>query len=228
MPTGDKLAELTDEFRTVVLERSHIFDAIVPPLVFLIVNALLGLPAAIWGSLGLAVLLTVTRLVTGESLGYALGGLGATAVAILAIRVSDQAAGYFLPGLITGSLTILVCVVSVLVRRPLVALTSHVVRAWPLEWYRHLQVRPAYTEVTLAWAAYFTLRLALQGFLFFREVETTILGVINVILGWPATVLLLVVSYLYGTWRLQNLGGPSVEEFEKGADPPWEGQQRGF
>ena len=228
MPKGNKLAELTEEFQTVVLERSHIFDAIVPPLAFLIVNALLGLQAAIWGSLGLAVVLTLTRLVTGESLGYALGGLGATAVAILAVRLSDQAAGYFLPGLITGSLTVLACVASVIVRRPLVALTSHAVRMWPLEWYRHPQVRPAYTEVTLAWALYFTLRLALQWVLFSREVEATILGVINVILGWPATVLLLVVSYLYGTWRLRNLGGPSVEEFEKGADPPWEGQQQGF
>ena len=41
-------------------------------------------------------------------------------------------------------------------------------------------------------------------------------------------VLLLIVSYLYGTWRLRSLGGPSVEEFKSGAEPPWEGQQRGF
>jgi hypothetical protein len=38
----------------------------------------------------------------------------------------------------------------------------------------------------------------------------------------------LIASYLYGTWRLRNLGGPSVEEFKSGAEPPWEGQQRGF
>jgi hypothetical protein len=52
--------------------------------------------------------------------------------------------------------------------------------------------------------------------------------VLNILLGWPATILLLVVSYLYGTWRLQNLSGPSVEEFEQGAKPPWDGQRRGF
>ena len=44
----------------------------------------------------------------------------------------------------------------------------------------------------------------------------------------PATMILLIVSYLYGTWRLRNLGGPSVEEFKSGTEPPWEGQQRGF
>jgi len=39
---------------------------------------------------------------------------------------------------------------------------------------------------------------------------------------------LLVVSYLYGIWRLGNLEGPSVEEFKLGQEPPWEGQKRGF
>jgi len=39
---------------------------------------------------------------------------------------------------------------------------------------------------------------------------------------------LLVISYLYGTWRLRHLKGPSVEEFKAGAEPPWTGQRRGF
>lgn len=228
MARGDTLAELADEFRTVIVERGHIVDAIVPPLAFLILNAILGLEVAVWGALGIAVVFTAARLVRGERLGYALGGLAATGVAILAARLSDQAAGYFLPSLVTGSLTVLTCVVSVIVKWPLVAVTSHLVRQWPIDWYRHPKVRQAYEEVTLAWAFYFGLRLGLQSVLFLRNVETTILGVINVLLGWPATVLLLAISYLYGTWRLRNLGGPSVEELETGAAPPWESQQQGF
>jgi hypothetical protein len=70
-------------------------------------------------------------------------------------------------------------------------------------------------------------RLAFQWFLF-REVEAAFLGLLNVILGWPATIVLLVLSYLYGTWRLQHLRGPSVEELAEGSGPPWEGQWRGF
>jgi hypothetical protein len=81
--------------------------------------------------------------------------------------------------------------------------------------------------VTLAWAIFFALRLTIQ-WLLFREAETAVLGLLSIVMGWPATIVLLVVSYLYGTWRLQNLRGPSVEEFEKGEEPPWEGQQRGF
>jgi hypothetical protein len=48
------------------------------------------------------------------------------------------------------------------------------------------------------------------------------------ITGWPALLILLVLSYIYGIWRLQDLKGPSVEEFKSAASPPWQGQRRGF
>jgi hypothetical protein len=218
---------VAEEFRTVVVGRSNIIDAVVPPLVFLILNVFVRFELASWGSLAVAVALGGLRLIRGQPFGYALGGLGATVLAILGARLSNQAQGYFLPNLVNGGLTVLLCLGSVIVRRPLVALTSHLARGWPLKWYWHPKVRPAYSEVTLAWALFFALRLAIQWFLF-QEAEASILGLLSVIMGWPATILLLVLSYLYGTWRLQNLDGPSVEEIEEGSEPPWEGQQRGF
>jgi hypothetical protein len=69
--------------------------------------------------------------------------------------------------------------------------------------------------------------LGLQWSLF-QEQAAGFLGIIQVVTGWPATIALLVVSYLYGTWRLRYLKGPSVEEFKAGAEPPWTGQRRGF
>jgi hypothetical protein len=224
---GDKLQEVADEFRTVVAGRSNAIDAVLPPLTFLVLNALLGSTVATWGSLAAAGGLGALRLVRGQAVGYALGGLAATSFAIIAALLSNQAEGYFLPNLVSGGLTALICLISVIAGRPLVALTSHLARGWPLAWYWQPQVRPAYSEVTLVWAIFFALRLALQWFLF-REAEAAVFGVLSVILGWPATVVLLVISYLYGTWRLRNLGGPSIEEFKEGAEPPWEGQQRGF
>jgi hypothetical protein len=119
------------------------------------------------------------------------------------------------------------CLASVLAGRPLVAWTSYVARRWPLAWYWHPRVRPAYSEVTLMWVAFLTLRLLLQ-LLLFQEQSVGTLAVIQVVSGWPATIVLLVLSYLYGTWRLRHLRGPSVEEFKAGTEPPWEGQRRGF
>jgi UPF0716 family protein affecting phage T7 exclusion len=74
---------------------------------------------------------------------------------------------------------------------------------------------------------FFAIRLLLQASLF-QEQATGLLAVVNVVTGWPATLVLLIISYLYGTWRLRNLSGPSVQEFQTKAEPPWTGQRRGF
>ena len=224
---SDKIREVADEFRTVVAGRSNLLDSIVPPVLFLIINALWGFQYAMWGSLIVAGVITLIRLGRRQSLLYALGGIGGVLLAILLAQVLGRAEGYFLPGIITGGLTVLVCLVSILARRPLVAWTSYIARRWPRAWYWHPRVRPAYSEVTWFWTVFFGLRLVLEVVLF-REEAADLLAVAKVLTGWPATIVLLVVSYLYGTWRLRNLAGPSVEEFKQGAEPPWEGQRRGF
>ena len=222
-----KIHELWDELRTVLIGRNKILDSILPPLVFVIVNALVGLQPAVWSALAAAGLFTTYRLVRRQSLGYALGGLGAVLLAVLIALVLNRAEGFFLPNILTGGITMLVCVVSTAVGRPMVAWTSYVARRWPLAWYWHPRVRPAYSEVTLVWAVYFGLRLAFQ-LRVYQGQSVSVLAVFNLLSGWPATVILLIISYLYGTWRLRNLQGPSVEEFVKSAPPPWQGQRRGF
>ena len=222
-----KLREIAEEFRTVLRGRSNLVDSVVPPALFLLLYALMGFEAAMWGSLLVAAGFTALRLVGRQPLRHALGGLGGAVLAIVLVRLLGRAEGYFLPGIITGALTAAGCLVSVLANRPLVAWTSYLARRWPLAWYWHPRVCPAYNEVTLAWAAFFGLRLVLQ-LLLLQEQATGLLALISFLAGWPATIVLLVASYLYGTWRLRRLGGPGVEEFGAGAPPPWSGQQRGF
>jgi hypothetical protein len=219
--------ELGQEFRTVFAGRGKLADSVIPPLVFVIINALLGVDYAVWSALALAVAITVIRLSRKQPLAYALGGLGGVVVAVLIVKLLDRAEGYFLPAIITGALTVVLCAVSVIAGRPLVAWTSYIARRWPLGWYWHPRVRPAYTEVTIAWTVFFAVRLAVQ-LRFFQGAQAVALAVVNVITGWPATVVLLALSYVYGLWRLKHLQGPSVAEFEAGAEPPWTGQRRGF
>ena len=226
METG-KVRELIQEFRTVFSGRRNVADSIVPPFVFVLINALLGLQYAVVGSLAFALLIVLIRLTKRQPLRYAFGGIGGVLLAVLVAQLLGRAEGYFLPAIVTGGGTLVVCVVSVIVRRPLVAWTSHLARGWPLDWYWHPKVRPAYSEVTWLWVGIFAVRLSLQLALF-QGAAPELLAVVNVALGWPTTIVLLVVSYLYGTWRLRNLSGPSVEEFKQGAEPPWTGQQRGF
>jgi hypothetical protein len=158
---------------------------------------------------------------------YAVGGLGSVLFAVLISRLTGRAEGYFLPAIANGALVFVITLASVLLRRPLVAWTSYFARRWPLDWYWHPRVRPAYTEVTLAWTVVFGLRLWLQVSLF-RADDPERFAAFTVIGGWPTTLVLLVLSYLYGSWRLKMLNGPSVEEFKANASPPWQGQLRGF
>jgi hypothetical protein len=225
--TRGKSRELLDEFRTVFRGRGNLVDSIVPPLLFVLMNALLGFDVATWGSLAVALVITGIRLVKRQPLRYAFGGVGGVVVAVVVARLLGRAEGYFLPSVVSGAATVVGCLASVLAGRPLVAWTSYVARRWPLAWYWHPRVRPAYSEVTLMWVAFLTLRLLLQ-LLLFQEQSVGTLAVIQVVSGWPATIVLLVLSYLYGTWRLRHLRGPSVEEFKAGTEPPWEGQRRGF
>lgn len=220
-----KLRELVDEFRAVFRGRK-VLDSLLPPLLFLLLNAWLGLGWAAAGALLLAATFSLWRLAKRQPLGYALGGLGGVALAIAIALLLGRAEGYFLLGILGNGGTLLLALVSVLLRRPLVAWTSHLARRWPRDWYWHPRVRPAYSEVTLAWVLFFALRLALQLSLF--QGQATLLGLVQVLTGWPATIVLLVASYLYGTWRLRTLQGPSVDEFKAGAAPPWSGQRRGF
>jgi UPF0716 family protein affecting phage T7 exclusion len=81
--------------------------------------------------------------------------------------------------------------------------------------------------VTWLWAGFFLVRVILQLNLFQAQAVEQLAG-LNLLLGWPATLLLLVFSYLYGTWRLRQLKGPSVTDYQQNVAPPWQGQQRGF
>ena len=222
-----KLNELVNEFRAISSGRNNLLDAILPPLGFVALNALWGLRAALVGSLALGLGLAGLRLVRRQSLGYVAGGLAVTGISLLTALLSGRAEDYFLAQIASTALTIVGCLGSVLLGRPLVAFTSHLARGWPLRWYWQARVRPAYSEVTLAWAALFALKM-LSQYLIYRQGRTAALGLFNALTGWPATVLVLAGSYLYGLWRLKRLRGPSVAEFERGAPPPWEGQQRGF
>jgi len=221
-----KWRELLDEFQ-LVLGTGSLLDAILPPVIFLLTSGLLGFQAAMWISLGLAVLIAGLRLWRGQSLLYALAGIGSVGLAILIVWLLGRAEGYFLPNLVSGGMTFALALVSLLIRRPFVAWTSFIARRWPLEWYWHPRVRPAYSEVTIIWALFFAARLLWQLSLF-QERAADQLAFVNALLGWPALILLLVFSYLYGTWRLGNLSGPSVEEFKNQTPPPWQGQKRGF
>jgi hypothetical protein len=224
---SDKLKEILHELRTVVAGGRNLVDILVPPVLFFVLAKGLSFTYAVWGALTLAILTIGWRIARRQSMLSAVGGLLGVLLAIVLAQLLDREEGFFLPGIVTGIVTVLLAAASILAGRPMVAWTSHLARRWPRSWYWHPRVRPAYTEVTWLWTIYFLLRVIVQLNLF-QEQQVALLAGLSLVLGWPATLLLLIVSYLYGTWRLRQLKGPSVAEFVQNQDPPWQSQQRGF
>lgn len=219
--------DLNAEFRGLLSGNVSIADGILPPLVFVTVNVIWGVtPAAIAG-VGTAVAISVWRLARRQPLRFAVAGLAGTIIAALFAVRSGTATGYFLPGLISGAATTVGILISIAVRKPFVAWTSWITKGWPIEWYWHPQVKPAYLRTTWIWALFFGVRTTGQGWLYLFD-QPTALGLVRVATGWPAIIVLLVVTYSLGRKWLKQLEGPSVEEFESQSPPPWKGQRQGF
>ena len=219
--------ELLEEFKSVFSRSNALLDSALPPLLFLITNAIFGFQAAMISALVIGAGITGIHIARGQKIWYALGGIGAAGLAIGLRYLLNSTTAFFLPTLINGGLTTFVLFVSILVNRPAVAFTSALTRRWPQEWYWHPKVRPAYTEVTAIWVVFSGIKLAIQSHLYTRQ-QFIPLSYFNFFSGWPAMILLLVIGYVYGLKRLGGLNGPSVDEFKNGEPPPWKGQQKGF
>jgi hypothetical protein len=220
-----RLGEIGEELKTVL--SGGTLDALLPPILFAILNGIWGLEIAVIVALGLALILAAARLFRGEAWQYALGGVLMVALAAGLALLTRRAASFYIPAMVTTGLLVLLSLISLIAGKPLAAWASHLTRGWPLAWFWREDVKPAYREVTLAWMAFFTLQLVLQLRLYLRG-DAAALAWANILLGWPVTVVVLVLSYLYGVWRLRKLEGPGVDEFKDEKDPPWDGQTRGF
>ncbi len=217
--------QILEELKTVISGKT--FDAILPPLFFVLVNGVFGLDAAVIAAVGLALMLGTIRLIRRHNFLYALGGLLGVGLASGLAYLTQSAVGYFIPAIISSTLLLLLALGTIVIDKPLAAWASHLTRGWPLNWFWREDVKPAYREVTLFWAALIMIRLAIQIFLFYSG-DPTRLAWANLLLGWPVIVIVLVLSYIYGIWRLRRLEGPGVDEFLAGREPPWQGQTRGF
>jgi len=220
-----KGSEIIEELKTVLSSKT--IDAILPPLFFVIINRIVSLDAAAIAAISVAIIIGIIRLAKKQPWKYALGGLFLVSLASGLSYITKSAASYFIPAIISSSVLLILALGSLIIKKPLAAWASHLTRGWPLEWFWRKDVKPAYTEVTWFWTAFLFMRLFIQITLY-RLGESSNLTWANILLGWPFTISILIFSYIYGLWRLKNLGGPGVHEYKEDKDPPWEGQTRGF
>lgn len=217
--------EILSELKMVL--KANTLDALLPSLLFVFLQSPLGLNTSALVAVLSSLLLTGYRIIRKQKSFYALlGVLGVLFAAGYAV-FSGSAENYYLPRLFNGTLLVLVSFGSILFGRPLAALLSHLSRGWPMGWFLRKDVKPAYREVTFIWSVLLLMRLLVQWNLY-RGGDLSRLFFINFLMGTPATIVILVLSYVYGIIRLKKLAGPSVDEYLGNAPGPWKGQKKGF
>ncbi|MFC9790645.1 DUF3159 domain-containing protein [Rhodococcus sp. NPDC127528] len=164
-----------------------------PILVFVPVNSVFGLTAAIWAALGVAAVVLVWRLVVRGTIQPAISGfIGVGICAFIAHKTGD-AKGYFLFGIYTSLLYAGVFVVSILVRWPLVGVLWGFLNGHGNSWRRSRPALRAYDIATVAWALVFAARYLVQSQLYDTD-HTGWLAVSRIAMGWPLTALVLLAT----------------------------------
>lgn len=202
-------------------------DVLIPPIIYVLLNNFFTLKTAVFFAITVAVIFAIVRLLKKESILYALGGVLSVAFASSFALLSDNATNYFLPKIIGSGFLFILLLLSLLVKRPAAAIMSHLARGWSFEWFMREDIKPAYREVTIVWTLLAFMRMVIQIKLYQRG-NVTEIGWASILLGFPATLTVLILTLIYGIWRLKKLGGPGIHEFEAGKEPPWEGQKKGF
>jgi hypothetical protein len=171
-------------------------DSGLPVVVFVAVNALAGLTAAIWAALGAGAVLFVLRLARRETVQQAISGFFGVAVAAFIAARTGEAKGFFLLGIWASFLYAGVFLVSVLVRRPVVGVIwEYVDGTGGGAWRRDRALMRVYTWCTLVWVAVFLSRGLVQRYLY-DEDRTGWLAVARLAMGYPLTIGALAVSVL--------------------------------
>lgn len=219
--------DIREEIKSLFVGDRTLGDSFAPPLLFVLVNALwsLGIAAAI--AIGAGAAVALWRIRKGQQVVYAVAGIGAVGfAAFLALR-SGRAESYFLPGIVSALGYTVATLLSIIFKRPLVGWASWAYRRWPLEWYWRDDVRPAYSYVTWIWFGYFLVRGGVSWWLFVEE-QPELLAVFKSLTSWPVILPLLYFTYRTGVNRRDRLGGPNVDEYVAGTEPPYAGGQRRF
>ena len=185
-----------------------IAESVIPSLAFLIAyttskNLVLSLAV----SVGLAVVFTAIRLIARQSAGAAIGGLVAAAIASGLALWTGRAEDNFVWGFVTNGGYGLALLVSALIGWPIIGLAAGWLMNEGTAWRSDRRKRRTYVWLTIAWAALFAARLAVQLPLYFaanaagvgtdaQVALTSALGATKLIMGIPLFAPMVAVTWL--------------------------------
>lgn len=186
-------------------------DQALPPIGFVISNAIWGLDVAIRVAIGIVILEVLVRIVTRETLRHAFSGVFGVAIAAIIARKTGEAKNFFLPGIVINGVYAFAFLFSAAIRKPLVGIIMRFLLEKPKEWHDHPRVKRVMIEVTVGWGLVSVLRVVVQETL--RRLDATgWLAVSKIAMGWPLYLLALAVTMPYINRRTREVPVPEVSE----------------
>jgi hypothetical protein len=168
-------------------------ESSIPVVVFVLVNVVAPLNAALLSSAGLAVGIAVWRLSRRQPIRHAVNGLVGIGIgAVIAWRTGEEK-DFFLPGILYGMGYGAALLLSVALRLPLVGWIWSVLAAGGSSaWRRDPQLMRTFGWLTVLWGVVWIVKVGVQGWLWYLdETSATELGVARLLLGYPPYALLL-------------------------------------
>ena len=140
--------------------------------------------AAVITAVGLGVVFAFLRLLRGQTVQYALAGLGGLALSAYVVSKTGKAENFFLPGLLANAAYALGYFVSIVVRWPLLGVILAALKGGDMSWRKDPGEVRRYSLASWVWVALFSLRLAVQLPLYLAGAVTA-LGVARIAMGIP-------------------------------------------
>ena len=181
-----------------------IAESVLPGLVFLVAFTITrDLTIALVGSVAMAAIFLVARLIQRTPLTQALAGIAGVALSAFLAMKTGKAEKYYLVGFITNGAYILAMVVSIAVRWPVLGLLFGYARNEGVRWRDKPERLRAYRVATWIVVAVMAARLVVQLPLYLTE-QVDALGAMRLIMGVPL--------YAFGLWIAWLVSRPVTED----------------
>lgn len=217
------MAEAEDERRQdlhaerLILDRAiggwrGMLDSGLPTAIFITAYTISGqqLPVSLASAVAVALLLAIIRLVQRRSLQQVGAGFAGVAIAAAFSAFTGRAEDFFLPGVITNAVYGVAFLVSILVGWPLLGVIVGFLTGQGTSWRASRELRRVFSAASWIWVGLFFGRLLIQVPLYLGG-EVELLGVVRIVLGWPAFIAAAYVTYLVLSPTYRQMRGESPQ-----------------
>lgn len=172
-----------------------LIDSGLPAIVFLVAfNVTDDLRTAIWGALGLSLVLSIYRLARKDTIQHSISGVIGVLICAYFANRSGNATDFYIPKLLTNLGYGTVYLIANLVGWPILGVVLGPLLGENLTWRKNPARKKMYLKASWIWVAMFFSRIVVQ-YPIYKSGNVNLLGTVNLAMGYP-----LFFAAGYGTW----------------------------